>query len=196
VWLLFIADLIFVNPGLTLCQEIDLLLSSAVASSLLGALPFIFFTNELHVLPPSTLQSGSQPPMIQIAKRFSNSQIEEIQNEFHNAKALGTATAEEWVKGLEERGRERRNDASRWERWERLELPAPNMRSAEAQDGPKPDNTVAVKKEPVVKAEPLSSPNGASPLFRFQPTNPLPQRNFPPFTTSRVSQSTHSSLRK
>ncbi len=31
---------------------------------------------------------------------------------------MGSATAEEWLKGLESRGRERRNDASRWERWD------------------------------------------------------------------------------
>ncbi|KAH9217244.1 hypothetical protein DL95DRAFT_386749 [Leptodontidium sp. 2 PMI_412] len=31
---------------------------------------------------------------------------------------MGSATAEEWLKGLEGRGRERKNDAARWERWE------------------------------------------------------------------------------
>jgi hypothetical protein len=31
---------------------------------------------------------------------------------------MGSATAEEWVKGLEDRGRERKNDAARWERWD------------------------------------------------------------------------------
>jgi len=33
---------------------------------------------------------------------------------------MGTGTAEEWLKGLDERGKEKRADASRWERWESI----------------------------------------------------------------------------
>jgi hypothetical protein len=83
----------------------------------MAALPFIFLTNELHVIPAATLQNGP-PTGIQIAKHFSNLHVEEIKREFDDVKAMGSATAEEWVKGLEGRGRERRNDAARWERWE------------------------------------------------------------------------------
>ena len=99
-------------------QEIDLLLSSSIPSPLLAALPFVFFTNELHVISPATLQSGQHPSGIQITKHFSNAQVEEIKREFEDVKAMGSATAEEWIKGLEGRGKERRNDAARWERWE------------------------------------------------------------------------------
>lgn len=84
----------------------------------MAALPFVFLTNELHVLPSATLQSGQHPPSIQITKQFSNSQVEEIKQEFETVKAMGSATVEEWLKGLDERGKGQRNDASRWERWE------------------------------------------------------------------------------
>lgn len=32
--------------------------------------------------------------------------------------AMGAATSEEWLKGLDTRGKERRSDAARWEKWE------------------------------------------------------------------------------
>ncbi|CAG8976340.1 hypothetical protein HYALB_00005747 [Hymenoscyphus albidus] len=159
-------------------KEIDLLLFSAIASPLLVALPFIFLTNELHIIPPTTLQSGQQPSSIQISKRFPNFQIEEIKREFQEAKVLGAATTEEWLKGLEERGREMRTDAARWERWE-FSGGVANMRPVASHE---------VKKEPAVNVEERSTSIGVSPLYRFQPSNPLPQRNFPPFTNSRSSQ--------
>ena len=81
------------------------------------ALPFVFLTNELHVIPPATLQNGP-PAGIQISKHFFKPHIEELKQEFDSVKAMGSAAAEEWIKGLEGRGRERRNDALRWERWE------------------------------------------------------------------------------
>jgi hypothetical protein len=82
------------------------------------ALSFVFFTNELHVLPLATLQIEQPPPSIKITKHFFQTHIEELKSEFFRVHSMGTATAEEWIKGLEERGKERRNDAGRWEKWE------------------------------------------------------------------------------
>jgi hypothetical protein len=110
--------LISVCIGTDMHQEIDLLLSSSIPSPLLSALPFVFLTNELHVLPPSTLQSGQLPPGIQVVKRYSTSQIDSLKAKFEEVKALGSATAEEWLKGLDGQGQEKKSDASRWERWE------------------------------------------------------------------------------
>ena len=84
----------------------------------MAALPFIFLTNELHVLSSAALQTGQHPAFLQVTKHFYNHQVEEIKKEFEDVKGMGTATAEEWLKGLEGRGRERRTDAARWERWE------------------------------------------------------------------------------
>ncbi|KUJ09173.1 uncharacterized protein LY89DRAFT_321228 [Mollisia scopiformis] len=99
-------------------KEIDLLLSSSIPSPLLTALPFVFFTNELNVISPSTIESGQPPAGVLVAKHFSKSQIEAIKLKFEEVKALGLATAEEWLKGLDGQGQEKKSDAARWERWE------------------------------------------------------------------------------
>lgn len=84
----------------------------------MAALPFVFLTNELHVIPLATLQSGQHPQSIQITKNFFQPQIDDIKREFLEVKSMGSATAEEWLKGLDDRGKERRNDSTRWEKWE------------------------------------------------------------------------------
>jgi hypothetical protein len=99
-------------------QEIDLLLSSSVPSPLMAALPFVFITEDLHAISANLIQQGQQPPNIQITKYFFKPHIEDIKKEFFQVKAMGTGTAEEWFKGLDNTGREKRNDASRWEKWE------------------------------------------------------------------------------
>ncbi|KAH8820542.1 hypothetical protein F5884DRAFT_719738 [Xylogone sp. PMI_703] len=99
-------------------KEIDLLLSSSVPSPLMAALPFVFLTNDLHVIPQTTFETGQPPPSIKITKFFLKQHVEEIKREFFDVKSMGSAAAEEWLKGLEDRGKERRNDAVRWMRWE------------------------------------------------------------------------------
>jgi hypothetical protein len=155
------------------------------------ALPFIFMTNEYHVLSSHTLQSGQPPSVIQITKRFLKTQIEEIKKDFEDAKSLGAATAEEWLKGLEERGKEKRYDGARWERWENsgglLSMGISRPSAVEA-------STIA-KKEPIVKIE-TSISDGLNSVNRYQLANPLPSRNFPPFPAGRPVQSVQTSLRK
>ncbi|TVY75595.1 hypothetical protein LSUE1_G008463 [Lachnellula suecica] len=170
-------------------KEIDLLLSSSIPSPLMAALPFVFLTNELHVLPPSTLQSGHHPPTIQITKRFYNSQIEEIKKEFDNVKALGSATAEEWLKGLDERGKEKRNDAARWERWDLVGGVA-NMRKV-YHETPKPEGQNGGVLS--IKAK-TGSPaiNGINPVFPFQPPSLVQQsRQYPGFQAPQSTQPIH-----
>jgi hypothetical protein len=165
---------------------------------LLVALPFIFFTNEYHVLPPHTLQSGQPPSTIQITKRFLNAQTEAIKEEFESARCLGAATAEEWLKGLEERGKEKKADGARWERWEST---GGVLSMRHSDDGGLANSfnveaSALVKKETVMKAESSASLDGTSPISRYRPANSLPSRNFPPFTASRPSHPTQASLRK
>ncbi|KAF4995426.1 hypothetical protein FDECE_12797 [Fusarium decemcellulare] len=100
------------------CLEIDLLLSSTVPSLLLPALPPVLMTHQMHVLPPRVMQTGVLPPNTQVTKFFWSEHIEQIKNEFEQVKVLGSAATEEWIKGLEIRGKQALVDASRWEKWD------------------------------------------------------------------------------
>ncbi|KAJ2987521.1 hypothetical protein NUW58_g4460 [Xylaria curta] len=84
-------------------DDVDLLLSSSTPSCLIPALPFIFIGDDMSVISSAMLQT---------------SHVAAIQAEFISVKAMGEATAEEWLKGLKERGRERRADSLRWEKFE------------------------------------------------------------------------------
>ncbi|KAK0122329.1 hypothetical protein ONS95_010571 [Cadophora gregata] len=161
-------------------KEIDLLLSSTIPSPLMAALPFIFLTNELHVLSSAALQTGQHPSSLQITKHFYNFQVEEIKKEFEDVKAMGTATAEEWLKGLEGRGRERRNDATRWEKWESSGGVARML--ALGKQTPKPTNTVSAPPTSTLTRPTngtLPPHPGNNPLFASnQPSQPpVPTQN-------------------
>ena len=155
----------------------------------MAALPFIFLTNEMHVLPLATLQSGQPPPTIQITKNFFQPQIKDIKQEFLDVKSMGSAAAEEWIKGLDDRGRERRNDSIRWERWEasggvvRMHIMEPQAFSNSAtlpSNGTLPISTPS--------STPAPSPNGNVPHFAGNNLN-LPQ-------VSHLPTPIHTSLRE
>lgn len=57
------------------------------------------------------------PPNTSLTKIYWGAHVEELKQEFLTVKSMGTATVEEWLKGLDCRGKERRSDASRWENW-------------------------------------------------------------------------------
>lgn len=171
------------------------MLSSSIPFPLMAALPFIFLTNELHVLPASTLQTGQHPPTIQIAKRYSNSHIEDIKQEFDNVKALGSATAEEWLKGLDERGKERKSDAARWERYESMGG-VTNMRKVH-HETPKPEGQNSNLLAAGIAKPIFHATNGNNKGFPLQPTNPGQQtRPFPNFQPPGTSQPAHTVFRK
>ncbi|KAM0342485.1 hypothetical protein ACHAPU_009560 [Fusarium lateritium] len=98
-------------------KEIDLLLSSSFPSFLLPALPPVLVDAEMHVIHPRAMQSGAIPPNTQVTKLLWSEHVERIKAEFEHVKALGSAAAEEWIKGLEIRGKQALVDASRWEKW-------------------------------------------------------------------------------
>lgn len=81
------------------------------------ALPFVFVTKELHAISPATVERSQTTTTGPLTKLYWSAHVEELKREFFNVKAMGSATAEEWLKGLEGRGIERRNDASKWEKW-------------------------------------------------------------------------------
>ena len=67
----------------------------------------------------STSLQGKQPPSsLQISKYFLKRHVEEIKQEHQAVLKLGEASADEWVKGLDSRGKTKRFDVARWERWE------------------------------------------------------------------------------
>ena len=98
-------------------QEVDLLLSPSIPTLVLPALPFIFLSKDLQAISPSVLQDRPFPINLQFSKVFSSEHIRAIETEFESARRLGPATAEEWLKGLADRGKNRRNDAARWDKW-------------------------------------------------------------------------------
>ncbi|TRX98177.1 hypothetical protein FHL15_000822 [Xylaria flabelliformis] len=98
-------------------EEVDLLLSSSMPACLIPALPFIFISQDMRVILPAMLQTG-HAAKLPVTKVFLSSHVEAIQEEFTSVRAMGSATAEEWLKGLDGRGKERRTDALRWEKFE------------------------------------------------------------------------------
>ncbi|KAF4340034.1 hypothetical protein FBEOM_6038 [Fusarium beomiforme] len=71
----------------------------------------------MHVIHPRAIQAGAMPPNIQVIKLFWSEHVVQIKAEFESVKTLGSAAAEEWIKGLEIRGKQTLADASRWEKW-------------------------------------------------------------------------------
>ncbi|OAQ91526.1 F-box-like domain-containing protein [Purpureocillium lilacinum] len=98
-------------------KEIDVFLSNTTPSFLVTGLPMVFITAKMHVIAPQVLSVVTSPGKTQITKVFLGAHVEEIRLEFETVKGLGRAAAEEWVKGLDARGKKLLVDASRWERW-------------------------------------------------------------------------------
>ncbi|KAL8712421.1 MAG: hypothetical protein Q9220_003269 [cf. Caloplaca sp. 1 TL-2023] len=100
------------------CQICYLLLSSDCPSFLLHALPFAFVSSALNYIPNTLLKGSPVPPSTHISKHYYQPHIQEIKRQLDNARDLGAASADEWSKGLHDEGKERINDAIRWEQWE------------------------------------------------------------------------------
>ena len=83
---------------------------------MLPGLPFVFITHKMHVLSPD-IQSAQASPDAQLTKIFLRTDVDQLVNEFNTVRSLGDAAVEEWLKGLDERGKRRRADPSRWEKW-------------------------------------------------------------------------------
>lgn len=98
-------------------QEMELILSS-VPSALHPALPAVFLTSDLHIIAPATMQRGSELSVHdKPSKVYWPAHIDQIKDEFESVRSLGGAAAEEWLKGLDARGKKALVDASRWEKF-------------------------------------------------------------------------------
>ncbi|KAL8975104.1 MAG: hypothetical protein Q9197_000653 [Variospora fuerteventurae] len=99
-------------------NEVDLLLSSRCPSFLLPAIPFAFVSSSLNYIPNTLLRESPAPPSFHIVKRFYEPHVRRIKQQLDEVTELGAASADEWSKGLAGEGKERINDAIRWEQWE------------------------------------------------------------------------------
>jgi hypothetical protein len=72
----------------------------------------------MQVFSPGALENGQIPKDMLLTKIFLSTHVAALKEEFLGVKNLGLGAAEEWVKGLEDRGKRDRLDASRWEKWE------------------------------------------------------------------------------
>ena len=82
-----------------------------------AGLPFAFRTADNHYVltdkPPANVPAG-----VSLAKVYSHHQIIELRQEYEAAKAYAPAAADEWLKGLQSRGKSRLADSGRFVRWE------------------------------------------------------------------------------
>ncbi|KAF2860658.1 hypothetical protein K470DRAFT_257664 [Piedraia hortae CBS 480.64] len=103
--------------GLQSMQDLELIMSPA--ASLRFGLPFALQTPELHYVPDfMRTQVGGIPQRIRAHRMYYRPDVEAIQADYVEAKGLGSGAADEWTKGLTDRGHEAMADAARWEKWE------------------------------------------------------------------------------
>lgn len=95
-----------------------MLLSSNCPSFLLPALPFALISSSSHFIANSVLRSTPPPSTLQLTKHYYKPHVDDIRRQLDDARELGSASAEEWIKGLDRLGKERLHDATRWEQWE------------------------------------------------------------------------------
>ncbi|KAL1883840.1 hypothetical protein VTK73DRAFT_7628 [Phialemonium thermophilum] len=98
-------------------KEIDLLLSPTFPSTLVPSLVFVFLTQDFHVLSPSVLAQTQLPADMRLTKLFLASDVEDLKEEFDSVKGLGPGTTEEWLKGLDDRAKQSKTEALKWEKW-------------------------------------------------------------------------------
>ena len=139
-------------------------LSSNFPHVLFPALPFAFVSQGENIVTSHALKTANSPIDVQLTKLYWKPHIEEIKRQYQQVLELGSASAEEWVKGLESKGREKVNDASRWEQWEaRGGLNKVNSRpSSKARSStlkPAPVTGPSASTRPVIQIAPGSQAN-------------------------------------
>ena len=93
-------------------------MSPSIPSAILTALPWVYLTTELHIVPSSAVEQGQLPPGVQVTKLFLRSDVEVLEQEFSKVRDMGSGTVDEWLKGLDGRGKDTRQQVSKWEKWD------------------------------------------------------------------------------
>lgn len=92
--------------------------SSDCPSFLLPALPFAFISSSNNYITNTVLRTTAPPSQLQLTKHYYKPHIRDIKQRLEGARELGSASADEWIKGLDGEGQDRLNEAVRWEQWE------------------------------------------------------------------------------
>lgn len=85
------------------------------AGALRRGIAYAFLSKDLHVVSEQNARTNINQG---ISKIFLLDDIKSITAEYIEAKVLGEGAAEEWIKGLDEKGKQSMSDALRWSRWE------------------------------------------------------------------------------
>lgn len=85
---------------------------------LIPALPFAFISSSNNYIPSTVLRGTTPPSTLKLTKHFYKPHVQDVMLRLENARELGNASTDEWIKGLDSEGRDRLNEAARWEQWD------------------------------------------------------------------------------
>ena len=89
------------------------------AAPLTRGLPYAFRTPDGHFVPDHIRQSpNGMPAQTRLQKTFHRKDVDNITAEVDEVNSFGDGAADEWRKGMTQRGKDAMADSSRWERWE------------------------------------------------------------------------------
>ena len=89
------------------------------AAPLTRGLPYAFRTPDGHFVPDHIRQSpNGVPAQFRLQKTFYRKDVDNITAEVDEVNSFGDGAADEWRKGMTQRGKDAMADSSRWERWE------------------------------------------------------------------------------
>ena len=89
------------------------------AAPLTRGLPYAFRTPDGHFVPDHIRQSpNGLPAQTRLQKTFYRKDVDNITAEVDEVNSFGDGAADEWRKGMTQRGKDAMADSSRWERWE------------------------------------------------------------------------------
>lgn len=87
------------------------------AASLTRGLPHAFRTPDCHFVPDH-VRHNSNAAHTRLQKTFYTKDVDSITAEVDEVNSFGDGAADEWRKGMTQRGKDALADSSRWERWE------------------------------------------------------------------------------
>ena len=118
-------------------------------------------TDTNDYIPNLILRNSGGQSSVSMTKYYYKPHVRKIKEQLDEVRELGAGSAEEWSKGLAEEGKERINDAIRWEQWEaRGGLKKVNIR---------PLSKTTAASTPTVHSMTISYPRGGNDSDRSTP---------------------------